>query len=189
MSNEIERRVIRAQIGWVKVRQRVRRRLRKRGSRRLNSFNAKDALAAATFELFEKRSLKGQIFESVFHFQPNDAQLEIDERIGKSSREAMENLVVGLSPEIEQVLLLNHLWLRHGDAVSTTADLLRSAASIFIRNVPDVECRSELEEETALVASLALLVCLKKRRYELATEVVVQGVHLISCAILSFETQ
>jgi hypothetical protein len=80
--NSIIDKLVRARISIARLRLKFRRRLWMRGSRKLDWFVAKDALAAAAWELFGDELIETNIFEVVRNFEPNGVCQMIDDRIG-----------------------------------------------------------------------------------------------------------
>ena len=157
-------------VGYAEWRQRLRKHLWRRGSRKLDNFLPRDFLAGAAVEVFGQYSTEVAIFDYLFTENSKNADEIVVTKLGKSKVLAMNQALLEDLDLREKRLILSHLQARNKSLRNSEAESLRKDISLFCRDKADVVSSSELETQMSQVAALGMIKLLRLRRHSQARD-------------------
>jgi hypothetical protein len=158
-------RLVRGLLTVAKFRQKMRRKLWRRGAKVLDRFAPRDFLAAAAVEQFGQYSSQVPIFEYLLSRKSIDASETVSVAMSASYVQSLKNALVETIEIQEQVLILNHFRVRNKSFVCDAAEKFRLHISLFVRDKPDVPSAHFLETQMSQACMCAYLMLLRLRRY------------------------
>ena len=159
-------------LKYAEWRQKLRKHLWRRGSRKLNSYSSRDYLAGFTVKVFGQYSTKISIFDYLLTQNSNNADEIVFTKLGQSKALSMIEALLETLDLKEQGLILNHLQIRDKSFRDVEAERLRNAISLFCRSREHVSPASSLETQMSQAAALGILQLLRLRRHAQARDFV-----------------